>query len=75
MDITPDNKWGVTKSEPSFRSSDPSFTSINMLNTQGTTPGKGGNQSRCGSGSVHVNAKIGACPVCNENCFDERLEF
>ena len=56
------------------------------LNTQGTPSGKQGNQSRCGSGSGHLNAKIPACPACNGNhilmkcqtferkTFDERVQ-
>ena len=67
MDVTPDNKRSGTKPKPNFKSSDPSFTHITMLNTQGIVSGKQGNQSRYGSGSIHLNLKILACPACNEN--------
>ena len=67
MDVTPDNKRSGSKPKPSFKSSDPSFTHITTLNTQGTASGKQGNKSRCGSGSVHLDAKILACPACNGN--------
>ena len=43
------------------------FTCITTLINQGTASGKQGNQSRCGSGSVHLNAKILACQACNRN--------
>ena len=67
MDVTPYNKRNGTKSKPSFKLGDPSFTGITTLNTQGTMSGKQENQSRCGSGSGHLNAKILACPACNGN--------
>ena len=85
--VTPDNKRSGTKSKPSFKSRDPSFTRITTLNTQGTASGKQGNQSSCGSGSGHLNAKILACPACNRNhvlmkcqsferkTFDERVQI
>ena len=87
MDVTPDNKPSGTKSKSSFKSRDPTFTCITMLNTQGTTSCNQGNQSRCGSGSGHLNAKFLACPACNRNhvlmkyqnferkTFDERVQI
>ena len=67
MDVTPDNKRSGTKSKSSFKSRDPSLTRITTLNTQGTTSRNQRNQSRCGSGSGHLNAKFLACPACNGN--------
>ena len=67
MDVTPDSKRSGTKSKSSFKSRDPSLTRITTLNTQGTTSRNQGNQSRCGSGSGHLNAKFLACPACNKN--------
>ena len=70
MDVTPDNKRSGTKSKrpkPSFKSRDPSFTRITTLNTQGTASGKQGNQSRCDSGSGHLNAKTLAWHAFNGN--------
>ena len=54
MDITPDSKRTGTKPKSSLKSSDPSFTHITTLNTQGAPSGNQGNQSRCGPGSVHL---------------------
>ena len=67
MDVTPDNKQSGTKSKPSFKSRDPSFTRIATPNTVRTASGKQRNQSRRRSGSGHLNAKILACPACNGN--------
>ena len=87
MDVTPDNKPSGTKSKSSFKSRDPTFTCITTLNTQGTASFNQGNQSRCGSGSGHLNAKFLACPACNRNhvvmkcqnferkTFDERIQI
>ena len=87
MDVTPDNKPSGTKSKSSFKSRDTTFTCITTLNTQGTASCNQGNQSRCGSGSGHLNAKFLACPACNRNhvlmkcqnferkTFDERVQI
>ena len=64
VDITPDSKRTGTKPRSSLKSSDPSFTRMTTLNTQGTPSG---NQSRCGPGSVHLNARIHVCTACNRN--------
>ena len=87
MDVTPDNKPSGTKSKSSFKLHDPTFTCITTLNIQGTTSCNQGNQSRCGSGSGHLNVKFLACPACNGNhvlmkcqnferkTFDERVQI
>ena len=87
MDITPDSKRTGTKPKPSLKSSDPLFTRITTLNTQGTPSGNQGNQSRCGPGSVHLSGRIRVCPACNGNhvlmkclnfegkTFDERVQI
>ena len=56
MNVTPDNKRSGTKTKSSFKSRDPTFTRITTLNTQGTASRNQGIQSRCGSGSGHLNA-------------------
>ena len=57
----------INQSQVLYKSSDQSSTRINTLNPGGTASGKQGNHSRCGSGSVHLNAKILACLACNGN--------
>ena len=67
MDVTSESKRSGTKSKLRLKSSDPSFTLITTLNAQRTAVGNQGNQSRCGSGCVHLNGKIRVCPACNGN--------
>ena len=87
MDVTPDSKRGGTKPRSSSKSSDPSFSRITTLNTQGTMSSKQGNQPRCSSGNVYLSAKIRVCPAYNGNhvlmecqnferkTFDERVQI
>ena len=88
VDITPVSKWPGTKPKPpSLKLSDPSFTHITTLNTQGAPSGNLVNQSRCGPGSVHLRGRIRVCPACNGNhvlmkcqnferkTFDERVQI
>jgi len=67
MDVTPDTKRSGTKTRLSSKVSNPLFTQMTTLTTQGTASNKQGNQSRCGPWSVHSNMKICVCPACGGN--------
>ena len=67
MDVMPESNWSGTKAKLSSKVRNRLFTQMTTLNTQGTASDKQGNQSRCGPGRVHANAKIRVCPACSAN--------